>query len=119
MHLDLFLARTEHSARGELQGRVFRIVAGLREELGLLEAIDQPADIRPVERARAHRAGLTGRDQRAGLQKLRGVGSGGASCEFGLSMMNGVSLIAQKQEDEGLEVTYKLITPKWAAYSGF
>ncbi len=29
------------------------------------------------------------------------------------------NLIAQQQEDEGLEVTYKRITPKWAAYSGF
>jgi hypothetical protein len=29
------------------------------------------------------------------------------------------ALIAQQQEDEGLGVTYKRITPKWAAYSGF
>ena len=28
------------------------------------------------------------------------------------------NLIAQQQEDEGLEVTYKRITPKWAACSG-
>jgi hypothetical protein len=36
------------------------MVAGQREELGLLEAVDQPANIRPVERACAHRAGFAG-----------------------------------------------------------
>lgn len=58
--LDVFLAGAEHDARREAQRRVLRVIAGDRQELGLLEAVDQPADIRPVERACAHRAGLAG-----------------------------------------------------------
>ena len=80
----------------------------------------------------------------AGLEPLLRImllapGSGKRSCEIGKALQrmdrsefidighHGANssgprleaLIAQQQEDEGLEVTYKRITPKWAAYSGF
>ncbi|TGQ53185.1 NAD-dependent epimerase/dehydratase family protein [Mesorhizobium sp. M1C.F.Ca.ET.193.01.1.1] len=58
--LDLFLAGAEHGARGEAHRRILRVIPGEREQFGFLEAVNQPSDIRPVERACAHRAGLTG-----------------------------------------------------------
>ena len=74
------------------------MVASQREKLGLLEAVDQPADIRPVERSGAHRAGLARRDQRAGPEKLRRVGCRRAPRKFGLGVMHGVD-IALAHED--------------------
>ena len=57
---DLFLAGAEHDARTEAQRRILWVIAGERQELGLLVAVNQPADIRPVERACAHRTRLAG-----------------------------------------------------------
>jgi hypothetical protein len=54
--LDWLLAGAEDRPRREAQGRVLGVVAGLREELRLFEAIDQAADIRPIERTAVHMA---------------------------------------------------------------
>jgi hypothetical protein len=51
VNLDLLLPGAEHDARGQVHRRICGVVAGQREERGLLEAVDQSADIRPVERA--------------------------------------------------------------------
>src|SRR4051812_17841527 len=50
VHLDIFLTRTEYRSTGEVHRRVSGVVAGERQKLGLLEAINQPANIRPIER---------------------------------------------------------------------
>src|SRR5258708_185339 len=55
VHLDRLLAGAEHRAAGEAHGRVFGVAAGKRQELRFLDAVDQAADIRPIERAGAHR----------------------------------------------------------------
>jgi hypothetical protein len=68
--LDWLLAGAEDRPRREAHGRILEAVTGLREELRLLETIDQAADIRPIELERpgAHGTGLAGRDQCAGPQ---------------------------------------------------
>jgi len=74
------------------------VIPGEFQELRLLETIDQPADIRPVERPGAHGTGLAGRDQRAGPQEIRRVGCRGAAGELGLGMAHRVE-IALAHED--------------------
>jgi hypothetical protein len=55
--LDWLLAGAEDRPRREAHGRVLGVVAGLREELRLLETIDQAADICPIECTGAHGQG--------------------------------------------------------------
>jgi hypothetical protein len=95
---DWLLAGAEDRPRREAHGRVLGVVAGLREELRLLETIDQAADIRPIEHTGAHGTGLAGRDQRAGPQEIRRIGRRGAPAELGLGVTQRVD-IALAHED--------------------
>ena len=54
----------EHLAAGQVERRIFRMVAGDVAQPVFAQAVDQPADAGPVHRARAHRAGLGGRIER-------------------------------------------------------
>src|SRR6266851_3327541 len=54
------LAAAKHLAAGQVEGRVFRMIAGDAAQALLAEAVDHPANAGPVDRARAHRAGLGG-----------------------------------------------------------
>lgn len=92
VNLDLLLPGTEHNARRQAHRRVLGMVARQREKTGLLEAVDQPADICPIERSGAHGAGLAGRDQRAGPEKLRRIGFRRAARKFGFGVADGADV---------------------------
>jgi hypothetical protein len=96
--LDLLLPGAEHDAGGQAHRRVFGMVAGERQKLRLLEAVDQPADIGPVERSGAHGAGLAGCDQGAGPEEFRRIGFRGAARQFGFGVAHGAN-VALAQED--------------------
>src|ERR1700730_9275673 len=83
------LATLKYLAAGQIERRVFRVIAGDAAQPMFAQAIDQPANSRPIDRARAHRAGFGGRierrtfehlraERRAGLRRQQALGVRGA-----------------------------------------
>ena len=96
--LDLLLAGAQHDAAGQVHGRVLGAFSRQRKQRGFLGAVDHAADVRPVDGARAHRARLEGRDQRAAPQVFAVVFGGGATGELGLGVANGIDVALAHQD---------------------
>ena len=80
--LDRPLSGLEYLAARQVEGGIFRMTAGQRPQPGFAQAIDQPADPGPVDRAGAHGAGLRGGIERgAGPEDVGAVARAGGRRE--------------------------------------
>src|SRR6266850_8163182 len=70
-HLGRALPAGEHVAAGQVEGRIFRMVAGEIQQTMFAQAVNEPADAGPVDRAGAHRTGFGGRIERSAAQSAR------------------------------------------------
>src|ERR1700734_990725 len=69
------LAGGEHGVAGQIEGRVLLVRAGLLFQRLLCLAVDDAADPRPVDRASAHRAGLSRSVECAAREERKVVGA--------------------------------------------
>jgi hypothetical protein len=90
-HFGRPLTASENFPARQIERRIFRVVAGEVAQPVFAQAVDQPSDAGPVDRARAHRAGLGGGIQRRTLEHFRSKRRAGLGCQQALGVRGAVT----------------------------